>query len=67
MEHIIAGGSRSVSITKPSTVENKLVPIGVVCVRGNEHSALRDGSNTPTVEGASNKSTASIKSPVIYC
>lgn len=47
-------------------LKNKLVPIGADYVHGYEYDASRDGSNTPTVVGASNKSAAPIKSSVIY-
>lgn len=47
-------------------LKNKLVPIGADYVHGYEYVASRDGSNTPTVVGASNKSAAPIKSSVIY-
>lgn len=47
-------------------VENKLLPIGADYVHRFEYNAPREGSNTPTVVGASNKSATPIKSTVIY-
>lgn len=47
-------------------VQNKLVPVGADYVHGYEYGAPRDGSNAPTVVGASNKSATPIKSTVIY-
>lgn len=47
-------------------LQNKFLPIGADYIHSFGYNAPGDGSNTPTVVGASNKSVAPIKSVVIY-